>query len=144
MSAQTKARRGGDQLGRGKTAQLRLEFFGRSDEQRAQLVRGLGAPLERRTPHHVQGTHHLCGSVVALGLAGGGVCLERPRGGLGVGGVVLTEPATVLAVRAVDLDDLHAPGAQEAGEPYAEAAAAFDADALQRSELLRPSRQKGV
>jgi hypothetical protein len=59
----------------------------------AQLVRGLGARLDRRTPHHVQGTHDLCGTVDALGLAGSGVCLERSRGGLGVGGVVFAEPA---------------------------------------------------
>src|SRR5215207_10526503 len=35
VSAQTKARHGGNQLGRGKAAQLRLEFFWRGDEQRA-------------------------------------------------------------------------------------------------------------
>jgi hypothetical protein len=44
----------------------------------------------------MQGAHHLCGTVGALGLACGSVRLQRPGGGLGVGGVVLTEPAPVL------------------------------------------------
>ena len=92
----------------------------------------------------MQGAHHLRGTVGALGLAGGGVCLERPRGGLGVGGVVLTEPATVLAVRAVHLDDLHPSGTQEADQSHAEAAAALDTGAVQRSKLLRPSHQRSV
>jgi hypothetical protein len=102
----------------------------------------LCARLERRTSRHMQGAHHLCGTVGALGLAGGSVRLERPGGG--VGGVVLTEPAPVLAVRAVHLDDLYTSSAQEAGQSHAEAAAAFDAGALQRSELLHPSHQRGV
>jgi hypothetical protein len=38
----------------------------------------------------VQGAHHLCGALGALGLSGGDVRLERPGGGLGVGTVVLT------------------------------------------------------
>jgi hypothetical protein len=114
-AARTEARCGGDQLGRGKAAQLRLEFFRGGDEERVQLVRGLRARLDRRTPHHMQATHHLRRTVGGLGLAGGGVRLERPRGGLGVGGVVLAKPAAVLAVRSVYLDDLHASGAQEAG-----------------------------
>ena len=71
-------------------------------------VRALSA---ERTPRHVQDAYHLRRTVGALGLADGSVRLERPRGGLGVGGVVLAEPAPVLAVRTVHLDDLHPSGA---------------------------------
>src|SRR5215213_8387663 len=143
-ATRTEARRGGDQLGRGKTAQFRLEFFRRGDEQRAQLVRGLRARLYRRAPHHVQDAHHLRGPVGALGLAGGGAGLHGPRGGLGVCGVVLAEPAPVLAVRAVHLDDLYPSSAQEADQSHTEAAAALDTGSEKRSELLRPSHQRSV
>ena len=50
-----------------------------------------------------------------LGLAGGGVCLERPRGGLGFGGIVLAELTPMMAVRAVHLDPPRTSDAQEAG-----------------------------
>ena len=100
--------------------QLCPELFWRGDEQCAQLVGSLCARLDRRTLRHVQGAHHLRGTVGALGLAGGGVRLERPRGGLGGGGVVLAEPAPVVAVRAVHLDDLHPSGAQEADQSHTE------------------------
>jgi hypothetical protein len=147
-ATRTEARRGGEQLGRGKAAQLRSKFFWRGEEQCAQLVSSLCARLERRTSHHMQGAHHLCGTVGALGLACGSVRLQRPGGGLGgglgVGGVVLSEPAPVLTVRRVHLDNLYTSGTQEAGQSHAEAAAAFDAGALQRSELLHPSHQRGV
>jgi hypothetical protein len=57
---------------------------------------------------------------------------------------VLPEPAPVLAVRAVHLDDLYVPGTQEAGQSHTEAATTFDASAIQRTEPLRPSYQRGV
>jgi hypothetical protein len=103
------------------------ELFWRGEEQCAQLVGSLCVRLERRTPRNVQGAHHLRDTVGALGLASGGVRLECPGGGLGVGGVVLAKPAPVLTVRAIHLEDLYTSGAQEAGQPHAEAAAALAA-----------------
>ncbi len=92
----------------------------------------------------MQGADHLRDTVGALGLAGGGVRLECPGGGLGVGGVVLAKPASVLAVRAVHLKDLYTSGAQEAGQPHAEAATALDTGTGQCSKLLRPTDQRSV
>jgi hypothetical protein len=50
----------------------------------------------------------------------------------------------VLEVRAVHLDDLQPCGAQEADQSHAEAAAALDTGAVQRSKLLRPNHQRSV
>jgi hypothetical protein len=104
VTAQTEARRRGGQLGRRNTASSGLSFSG-AVRSSAQLVRGLGARLapERRTT---------CWARTIF--AGPSALLGSP----------------VPAIRAVDLDDLHAPGAQEAGQPHAEAAAAFDASVL--------------
>jgi hypothetical protein len=57
---------------------------------------------------------------------------------------VPAEPATVPAGRVVYLEGLYTPFAQEAGQFHAEAAAALDTGAVQRSKLLRPSHQRSV
>ena len=110
------------------------------------MVGGLGARLQRGAACDAQGTHHLHDAVGGLvGLAGGHVVgLRRSGGGLGVGRVVLTEPAPVLAVGSIYLDDPHSPGPQETREPQAEAAAALDADAAQDAEPLDPCHEFGV
>ena len=57
---------------------------------------------------------------------------------------MFAEFAAVLTVGSVDLDNIHASSAQEAGESHAEAAAALDADAVQGAEPLGPSQQRRV
>jgi hypothetical protein len=77
-----------------------------------------------------QSTHHLHDAVGGLGLAGGCVGLHRSGGRLGVGHIVLSEPAPMLTVRPVYLVNSYFPSPQDTHESHAEAAAALDTDAI--------------
>jgi hypothetical protein len=79
----------------------------------------------------------------AKGRIGTGLVLGAP-----IAGATLTTLAAWSTARRISApgprDNLYTSGTQEAGQSHAEAAAAFDAGALQRSELLHPSHQRGV
>jgi hypothetical protein len=132
------------QLSQGGGAELFAEFGGGGDQQGAELVRGLGAGLDRRSAGDLQGADELDVPVGGFGLGGGGAGHDRAGGGLGVDGVALALPPAGGAVRSVDLDDPVPGGAQVPGQAGAPAAGALDPERLDRAESDGPPLQVGI
>ena len=105
-----------------------------------QLVGRLGSGLHRRSAGHAQGAQRLGRPVGALGLPGGGPCHERAGRGLGVRGVMLAVPATVLAARSVDLHHAQALPPQEARQSGPVAARALHPGRNRVAELEHPTQ----
>src|SRR5215218_4981981 len=114
------------------------QFLGGAVEHAVELLGGGHPGFEGAAAGHPQDPDHLHLALAGLGDSGGHPGQGGPGGSLGVDRVGLAVSSAGAAVGPVDLDDLEAVGAGEAGQPSPIGAGAFDPDAFHRPKALRP------
>jgi hypothetical protein len=131
-------------VGLAQRSQPAAELVVAVDQQRAELVGGLGAGLDGAAAGHHQGAQLPCGAVAVLGDGAGVAGQHGPGGGLGVDRVGLALAAPAGAVGAVDLDHADALGHQVLGQPVAVAAGALHPGGGDLAVVAGPGDQVAV
>ena len=133
-----------DQLAVAQPAQGCAHRVGGGDDQRLHPRLGHGPGRDCGAARGPQRAQRVDLPAAGLRDAGGPTGLGGPGGGLGIDRVGLALPAAGLAVRAVDLDQLHPDPLQIPSQPGAVDPGPLDPDPHQLPEPAQPAQQSGV
>jgi len=109
-----------------------------------ELVGGLVAGLDRRTPRHPERSHCLDRPVSRLGRDTVALGEDGSCGSLSVEQVRLAATATHLSIGAADLDDLDAFRSKQPCQPGTVGTAALNANAIQLPEVAQPIQDRSA